>query len=140
MNFFWYNESMKYFTNIFLRIEEKARAYFERFPFAHAFLGGVGVVLFWRGVWEIADRMHIDPIASIGLGSLLLGAIGLFLHTFVGNAIIIKNVEKDKRLTKKAQHGIVAVEQNIKQEEVTLNQLSEKIDRLEKVILSIKNK
>lgn len=128
---------MKYFTNIFLRIEEQARTYFERFPFAHAFLGGVGVVLFWRGVWEIADRMRIDPVISIIVGSLLLGAIGLFLHTFVGNAIIIKNVEKDKRLTTKAEHEIQAVEQNIKQEEVTLSQLSEKLDRLEKSISSI---
>lgn len=125
---------MKYVTNIFLRIEERARTYFERVPFLHAFLGGVGVVLFWRGVWEIADRMHIDPIVSIVVGSLLLGAIGLFLHTFVGNAIIIKNVEKDKRMTTRAEHEIAAVEKDIKQEGVTLDQLSAKIDRLEQVV------
>lgn len=132
---------MKYVTNIFLRIEERARTYFERVPFLHAFLGGVGVVLFWRGVWEIADRMRIDPIVSIIVGSLLLGSIGLFLHTFVGNAIIIKNVEKDKRMTTKAEHEIAAVEKDIKKEEVTLEQLSAKIDRLEQVItLLIKDK
>lgn len=125
---------MKYVTNIFLRIEERARTYFERVPFLHAFLGGVGVVLFWRGVWEIADRIHIDPIVSIVVGSLLLGAIGLFLHTFVGNAIIIKNVEKDKRMTTKAEHEIAAVEKDIKREGATLDQLSAKIDRLEQVV------
>jgi hypothetical protein len=125
---------MKYVTNIFLRIEERARTYFERVPFLHAFLGGVGVVLFWRGVWEIADRIHIDPIVSIVVGSLLLGAIGLFLHTFVGNAIIIKNVEKDKRMTTRAEHEIAVVEKDIKQEGATLEQLSAKIDRLEQVV------
>lgn len=128
---------MKYVTNIFLQIEERARTYFERFPFAHAFLGGIGVVLFWRGVWEIADRMHIDPIISIVVGSLLLGAIGLFLHTFVGNAIIIKNVEKDKRMTTKAEHEIASVEKDVKKEEVTLEQLSAKIDRLEQVVREV---
>ncbi len=132
---------MKYVTNIFLKIEERARTYFERVPFLHAFLGGVGVVLFWRGVWEIADRMRIDPIVSIIVGSLLLGSIGLFLHTFVGNAIIIKNVEKDKRMTTKAEHEIASVEKDVKREEVTLGQLSAKIDRLEQVItLLIKDK
>lgn len=125
---------MKYFTNIFLQIEERARSYFERFPFVHAFLGGVGVVLFWRGTWELADRMRIDPVVSIIMGSLLLGGIGLFLHTFVGNAIIIKNVEKDKEMTKKAGHSITIVEQNIKKEEITLSQLADKIDKLEKTI------
>jgi hypothetical protein len=132
---------MKYFTNIFLRIEERARTYFERFPFAHAFLGGIGVVLFWRGVWELADRINIDPVTSVVGGSLLLGAIGLFLHTFVGNAIIIKNVEKDKQITKKAEHEIAVVEQDVKKEEITLVQLADKIDKLEKVItLLIKDK
>jgi hypothetical protein len=125
---------MKYVTNIFLRIEERARTYFERVPFLHAFLGGVGVVLFWRGVWEVADRIQIDPIVSIVVGSLLLGAIGLFLHTFVGNAIIIKNVEKDKRMTTRAEHEIAVVEKDIKQEGATLEQLSAKIDRLEQVV------
>lgn len=131
---------MQYVTNIFLQIEERARTYFERIPFVHAFLGGVGVVLFWRGVWEIADRMRIDPIASIVIGSLLLGAIGLFLHTFVGNAIIIKNVEKDKRMTKKAEHEIASVEKDVKKEGVTLDQLSAKIDRLEQVVREVANR
>jgi hypothetical protein len=125
---------MKYVTNIFLRIEERARTYFERVPFLHAFLGGVGVVLFWRGIWELADRIQIDPIVSIVVGSLLLGAIGLFLHTFVGNAIIIKNVEKDKRMTTRAEHEIAAVEKDIKQEGATIDQLSAKIDQLEQVV------
>ena len=132
---------MKYFTNIFLQIEERARSYFERFPFVHAFLGGVGVVLFWRGTWELVDQMRIDPVVSIIIGSLLLGSIGLFIHTFVGNAIIIKNVEKDKQMTKKAEHEIAEVEQDVKKEEVTLKQLADKIEQLEKVItLLIKNK
>lgn len=131
---------MKYVTNIFLQIEERARTYFERVPFLHAFLGGVGVVLFWRGVWEIADRMRIDPIISIVAGCLLLGSIGLFLHTFVGNAIIIKNVERDKQMTKKAEHEIAVVEKDIKREEVTLGQLSAKIDRLEQVIKELMNR
>lgn len=132
---------MRYVTNIFLRIEERARTYFERFPFAHAFLGGIGVVLFWRGTWELADRLRIDPVTSIVFGSLLLGGIGLFLHTFVGNAIIIKNVEKDKQMTKKAEHEIASVEQTVKTEKVTLAQLAEKIEKLETVItLLIKHK
>lgn len=122
-----------------MQIEQRARTYFERFPFTHAFLGGIGVVLFWRGVWEIADQMRVDPILSIVAGSLLLGAIGLFLHTFVGNAIIIKNVEKDKQLTTKTEREISDVEKDIHKEEVTLLQVSEKLDRLEKMVSTVIN-
>ena len=62
--------------NIFLNIEERARKYFEQFPFIHAFLAGVGVILFWRGTWEIADMYRLNPFMSVFVGILILGAIG----------------------------------------------------------------
>lgn len=125
---------MKYFTNIFLKIEENARTYFEHVPFLHAFLAGVGVVLFWRGVWEYADRLHIHPLLSVGSGILLLGGIGLFLQTFVGNTIIIKNVKKEAVLEKEEEKKIKDVEQEVKKEEVTLARISEQLQTLERMM------
>jgi cell division protein FtsB len=43
-------------------------------------------------------------------------------------------VEKDKRMTTRAEHEIAVVEKDIKQEGATLEQLSAKIDRLEQVV------
>lgn len=125
---------MRYFTNIFLTIEENARSYFEHIPFIHAFLAGIGVVLFWRGVWEYADRLHIHPLISLGVGILLLGALGLFLQTFVGNTIIIKNVKKEVGLEKVGEKKIEHMVQEVDKEEVTLAHISDQLQKLEHMI------
>lgn len=121
--------AMRYITNTFLSIEDRARAFFERFPFVHAFLAGVGVILFWRGVWELADYFQIHPVISVFAGIVLLVAIGLFIQTFVGNAIIIKSVTHSAAVDKKILHEI---ESEVVGEEVTLLTLNKKIDALAK--------
>ncbi|HWA32246.1 MAG TPA: hypothetical protein VG694_02250 [Candidatus Paceibacterota bacterium] len=128
---------MKYFTNVFLNIESRARRYFEKYPFTHAFLAGVGVILFWRGAWEVADRAHVGPYLSILIGALLLGGIGLFVQTFVGNAIIIRNVERGKQLEQKAKQGVVGVEKQVEKEEITLSMLSDRLERIEEKVNAI---
>lgn len=116
--------------NIFLNIEERARKYFEQFPFIHAFLAGVGVILFWRGTWEIADIYRLNPFTSVVVGILILGGIGLFIQTFVGNAIIIKNVKSEINLEKKSEREVAKFEKEVIKEEITLNELSSKLDIL----------
>ncbi|MFA6274416.1 MAG: hypothetical protein WC662_04615 [Candidatus Paceibacterota bacterium] len=131
---------MKYFTNLFLKIESKARSYFEHFPFLHAFLAGVGVILFWRGVWEVADAWGIHYWWSILLGGVLLIVIGLFVHTFIGNAIIIKNVESEKRIDLKTKTDIEKVEKEMVEEEITLSHLAKKLESIEAKLESLSKK
>lgn len=114
----------------FLKIEDRARKYFERFPFIQAFMAGIGVILFWRGIWEVSDMYGLDPRLSIILGVLILGSVGLFVQTFVGNAIIIKNVKREIDLDKESRKEFSVFEKNISQEEITLAHLSEKLDKL----------
>ena len=123
--------------DIFLKIEDRARKYFERIPFIHAFLAGVGVILFWRGVWEIADIYHFDPTISIVVGIIMLVSIGLFTHTFIGNAIIIKNVKHEINIEKENRKDLSTFEKNINNEEITLAHLYDKIDQLSKKITHI---
>lgn len=131
---------MKYFTNIFLRIEDRARHAFEHTPFIHALFAGFGVVLFWRGTWELADHYDIAPWISILLGILILGGIGLFLQTFVGNTLIIKNIEKDKALTKKATAEVQEIKAEVREEEVTMAHLARKLEVIEARLTDIANR
>ena len=114
-------------TNFLLRIENNARAFFEQVPFIQAFLAGVGVIIFWRGVWEWLDLMGVTPLISVLLGSLILGGVGVFLQTFIGNTIIIKNAKQEEKVEKKVLKAIEGEEET---EEITLRQLSMKIDML----------
>jgi hypothetical protein len=131
---------MKRLTNIFLKIEDKSRNYFEKIPFFHAFFAGVGVVLFWRGVWETSDRLGIAPVWSIILGVSILLVIGLFLQTFVGNTIIIKKVESEKRLDLKTKTDLEKVEREEKLEEMTLEILAKKLEVIESKIENLNKK
>lgn len=126
--------------NIFLTIEERARKYFEQFPFIHAFLAGVGVILFWRGTWEIADIYRLNPFTSVFIGILILGGIGLFVQTFVGNAIIIKNVKSEMSLEKKSEREVAKFEKEVIKEEITLTELSNKLDTLTQKLNEIESR
>jgi len=122
---------MKSITRILLETEEKARLYFEKTPFIQAFLSGIGVIIFWRGIWEWLDINQISPLASVVAGSLILLCVGVFVQTFIGNTIIIKNVKQEERFEKSA---IKHIEGEADTEEVTLSTLSAKIDELSKKI------
>ncbi len=116
-------------TNQLLDIEKNARKFFERIPFIQAFLAGVGVIIFWRGVWELSDRINIHPALSILIGCLILGGIGVFVQTFIGNMIIIKNVKREEE---KEKQSMKIIEGEVVTEEITLEQISRKIDALAK--------
>jgi hypothetical protein len=118
---------MRPITRTLLKIEENARAYFERMPFVQASVAGVGVIIFWRGIWELLDRSGVSPVLSIVLGTLLLGAVGVFVQTFIGNTIIIRNVKEEKNTERKE---FEKVEGDVNMEEVTIQQLAAKIDAL----------
>ena len=108
---------MKPITKMLLDIEERARRYFEKIPFVQAFLAGVGVIIFWRGIWELLDTVKVSPLTSIILGSLILGGVGAFIQTFIGNTIIIKEVKQEENKEKKE---IKKIEGEMGTETVTL--------------------
>jgi hypothetical protein len=131
---------MRNLTNIFLKIEEKSRNYFEKTPFFHAFFAGIGVVLFWRGVWELSDILGIEPILSICLGALILLILGVFLQTFVGNTIIIKKVESEQKIDLKTKTDVEKVQQEVNIEEVSLELLAKKLESIESKIENLNKK
>ena len=53
--------------NFFDKLEDKTRAGLSRVPFLYALLGGIGVVLFWRGVWHIADDFSLNSFISLSI-------------------------------------------------------------------------
>lgn len=122
---------MSSWTKHLLRMEEYARKYFERMPFAQAFLAGVGVIIFWRGIWEWLDDIEVSPFASVLIGTLILACVGVFVQTFIGNTIIIDEVKQEEKAEKRALKKIEGEEGA---EAVTLAALSNKIDLLIKKI------
>lgn len=110
----------------FDKLEDIVRGWLSHVPIVYGFIAGVGIVLFWRGVWHTADytMMYITVWsrgASIGLEtgsvwwdgplSLVLGAgmlliSGSFVSSFLGNEIILSGLRGEKKLTERTEKEV----------------------------------
>ena len=108
------------------KIEDKVRGRLSHFPIIYAFLGGAGIIIFWRGVWHtvdfvmeyffaVKDSISADNIShvvwwdgplSILVGAAALLASGLFVSSFIGNEIIISGLRGEKKLTEKTEEDV----------------------------------
>lgn len=131
-------------ANFFDKLEDKIRAKLSRYPVLYALLGGVGIVLFWRGVWHGADYLtmivwgdskismsFIDGALSFITGTLILLITGVFVSAFVGNRLIITGLRGEKKLAEKTEEEIKTEEGQIKKIESALNRVEKKIDQIE---------
>ena len=89
------------------------------------FLGGIGVVLFWRGVWETADLFpwFSGPV-SILVGLVILLLTGLLVSVFIGDSIIMSGFNREKKLAEKT-------ESEIRSEKTTMQYLATELETID---------
>jgi low affinity Fe/Cu permease len=121
----------KKILKFFDRLEDKTRSRLSRNPLLYALLGGIGIILFWRGVWHAADELNLSSISSIIIGVTILLLSGVFVSTFIGNNIIISGIRGDKKLDEKTADEIQAEETEIENLKNSISRLEKKIDHLE---------
>jgi len=124
---------MKTITRFFDRMENRIRGFLSRYPIIYALIAGVGVVSFWRGVWETSDLMGVSPQASLLFGFLLLLSTGVLVTGFLGSRIIISGLRGEKKLEEKTL-------KEIEEEEMSLYNIKNKIDRIEQMVEKLINK
>jgi len=141
----------KILYNLGDKLEDKVRGFLSHFPIVYAFIGGVGIVIFWRGVWHTADYLMEyffaldsstsvintsglpwwDGPLSILVGTVLLLVAGLFVTSFIGNEIILSGLKKEKKLAEKTEGEIeldLKESNKIKSEIHEMNTLLKKIE------------
>lgn len=116
----------------FDKLEDRVRHALSHKPILYAFLGGVGIVLFWKGVWETAEYFPIlDGVGSILMSVILLLVIGLFVSSFIGDSILIAGLRSQKKIAEKTEAEIVM-------EEGKIMEMNEKLRKMEKDLEEIK--
>lgn len=93
----------------FDKLEDKTRYHLSHYPILYAFIGGIGIVLFWKGVWEMAEALPIlHGIGSVIVGVIILLASGLLVSFFIGDSIILSGFKREKKLVEKTEDEVQA--------------------------------
>lgn len=120
----WWGRIEKYFD----RLEDRIRFRLSRYPILYALVGAIGIVLVWKGVWEMAASFSsLDGVMSFFLGTVILLLSGLLVSFFIGDSILISGFRKEKKLMEKA-------ESEVRSEHDMLEDISRRLARIERVI------
>ncbi len=121
--------------HFFDRLEDKVRISLSHRPILYALIGGTGIVLFWKGVWETAEFFSfLHGPGSIILGVVVLLLTGLLVSVFIGDSIIISGFNREKKLAEKTE---MEVRDEKNAEECIIEHLEiieKKLDEKEKTI------
>ena len=141
---------MKFVRNLAEKIEERIKIYLSHRPRLYALIVGIGIVLFWRGVWHSTDLVHssfsffqhnltIDSLystwwdgpLSFVVGAIILHFTGAFTSSFIGNELILSGLRGEKKLGQKTESEVRVEEEVILDIKKELNSMTEKIAELE---------
>jgi len=141
---------MKLIYRFFDKLEDEIRARLSHYPVLYAFLGGIGLVIFWRGVWHTTDflmevvlsysqntSMNLESMPwwdgplSMLIGGLLLLSTGLFVFGFIGNEMIVSGLKREKKLTEKT-------EEEVKIETGIISEIKKEVSGISKDLAEIK--
>ncbi|MBU6370949.1 MAG: hypothetical protein KGH93_02875 [Patescibacteria group bacterium] len=114
------------------RVEAHIREQLSHELVIYALVSGVLVVLFWKGVWDVAEVLALQNgvfaflfsgwflIVWTTVGLLLTG---VFISFFVGDRVILSGLKHEKSIEEKT-------EAELKAEDLALKNTLEKIDRI----------
>ena len=123
---------MKKIIHFFDKLEDRVRSQLAHRPIIYSIIGGVGIVLFWKGTWETAELAPwLYGPASILVGLIIMLVTGLLVSFFIGDNIILSGYKHEKKLAERTEQEI------LKAEDAT-QEILKKLDHLEKDIHEIK--
>ncbi len=118
--------------HFFRRGDDHIRSWLGHRPVLYALVGGVGVVLFWKGVWETAELAPVlfGP-GSIITGVAMLMVTGLLISVFLGDRMILTDVLGEERLVKQEEQLAEKTEREVRSEKTTTDYILHKIDKID---------
>jgi hypothetical protein len=97
--------------NFFDKLEDRVRAKLSRSPILYSVIGAVGIILLWKGVWDLADRVPLLwGWGSVFAGLVILLGSGLLVSFFIGDSVILSGLKRDKKLVDKSEKEILTAE------------------------------
>jgi hypothetical protein len=125
---------IKKIVRFFDKLEDKVRGKLSHYPIIYGFFGGIGTVLFWRGIWHLADDINMSSSASLVIGTIILLMTGVFVSAFIGSRLIISGLIGEEKLVKREEGEIETEETQLRNLQNILNRVEKKLDDLEREV------
>ena len=129
----------------FDKFEDKVRAHLSRSPILYTIIGGIAIVLFWRGVWHTADLLQAqggflgwffyEPVNLVFTVVILL-MTGLFVSYFIGDTILMSGLKGQKKQTEKTEKEIQEEEVELGQIRSTIREMKKEVDEIKEIVES----
>lgn len=125
----------------FDRLEDATRAWLSRKPILYALIGGAFMMLFWRGIWMVADDLAarggwlgfwFSPYISLAISIAVLLMTGLFVSFFIGDQIILTGLKREKKITDKTEREVFEEETEIAELHEHMTRIEQRLDELAK--------
>ena len=142
---------MRSIYRFFDKLEDRIRGRLSHYPILYAFIGAVGIVVFWRGVWHTVDFVTEvissfqynnsislstlpwwDGPLSVLIGSVLLLSTGLFVFGFIGNEIIASGLKGEKKMVEKTEEEVKMETGAIGEIRKEVKEISHRLEDIEK--------
>jgi hypothetical protein len=134
---------LKHFTN-------RIKSWLSHHASLYALFGGIGVILFWRGVWHTMDYLMLlanttdalntidlstslwwDGPLSIVIGTIILLTVSAFVSSLIGNELILDGLRTEQRQLSKTGGVIHNESQDIDDLRKSFSHITKKLDHLD---------
>jgi hypothetical protein len=124
---------MKKVIRFFDKLEDQVRSGLSHWPIVYSLVGGIGIVLFWKGVWEWAEHYPVlfGPV-SLLVGLVILLSTGLMVSFFIGDSIILSGLKHEKKLVERTEAEVKIEEINLQHVMTRLQAIEQKLDSFTK--------
>lgn len=122
---------MRSIIKFFDELEDRVRARLSRHPVVYALISGLGIVLFFRGVWMGTDALAMPWEVSLMVSVIILLVTGTFALHFVSEQLIVTGLKREKKL-------IERTEEEVREETGRLKSVKAQLDRIEKTLEELK--
>jgi len=132
------------------KVLARIHIYLSHRAYLYALITGIGIVLFWRGVWHTVDVFHVllneyqmsgsldlagqpwwDGPLSFMVGCILLYLTRAFVSSFIGNELILSGLRTEKKLTQETDSELKTEMTTVSAIKAELGTISEALEALE---------
>ena len=134
-------------VDFFDKLEDNVREHLSHYPVLYTLIGGVAIVLFWRGVWHTADILEgqggflgwlfYEP-TNLVIMIIILLVTGLFVSYFIGDTILMSGLKGQKKMTDRTERDVKEEEEKIVELRTTVKEMKKEVDEIKDFVEHVK--